>query len=62
MGDPRFVPIFAKDGAPVHTYYLASTPECADIESVLSDSPLSPLGSFDEDELQHFHLAQVILS
>jgi hypothetical protein len=60
-GDTRFAPIYAKDGTPVHTYYVASTPECAYIESVLHDIPLSPPGSFDEDELRYFHLAQVIL-
>jgi hypothetical protein len=60
-GDTRFAPIHAADGTWLDTYYVASTPECAYIESVLHDIPLSPPGSFDEDELQHYHLAQVAL-
>jgi hypothetical protein len=60
-GDTRFAPIRADDGSWLHTYYVASTPECAYIESVLHEIPLNPPGSFDEDELRFYHLAQVIL-
>jgi hypothetical protein len=60
-GDTRFAPICREDGTPVHTYYAASTPECAYMESVLHDIPLSPPGAFGVDELQYFHLAQFTL-
>jgi hypothetical protein len=36
-GDTRFAPISTGTGSPVHTYYLASTPECAYMESVLHE-------------------------
>ena len=42
-GDTRFAPIRADDGSWLHTYYVASTPECAYIESVLHEIPLNPL-------------------
>jgi hypothetical protein len=60
-GDTRFAPIHCEDGTPVHTYYAASTPECAYMESVLHDIPLSPPGAFNIDELQYYHLAQLTL-
>jgi hypothetical protein len=60
-GDTRFAPTRAEDETWVHTYYLASTPECAYIESVLHEIPLNPPGFFDEDELRYYHLAKVIL-
>lgn len=60
-GDTRFAPICREDGTPVHTYYAASTPKCAYMESVLHDIPLSPPGTFGVDELQYFHLAQFTL-
>jgi hypothetical protein len=60
-GDTRFAPISTDTGSPVHTYYVASTPECAYMESVLHEIPLSPPGVFDVSELQHYHLAQVVL-
>jgi hypothetical protein len=60
-GDTRFAPISTDTGSPVHTYYAASSPECAYMESVLHDIPLSPAGQFDVSELQYFHLAQVEL-
>jgi RES domain len=60
-GDTRFAPISTETGSPVHTYYAASSPECAYMESVLHDIPLSPRGQFDVSELQYFHLAQVQL-
>ena len=60
-GDTRFAPIYAEDGTPIHTYYAASTPECAYIESVLHDIPLSPPGSFDEEQLQYLKLTQIVL-
>ena len=60
-GDTRFAPISTETGSPVHTYYAASSPECAYMESVLHDIPLSPPGQFDVSELQYYHLAQVEL-
>jgi hypothetical protein len=60
-GDTRFAPITVGKGSSVHTYYVASTAECAYMESVLHEIPLSPPGEFEVDELQHYHLAQVIL-
>ena len=60
-GDTRFAPISTKGGTPVHTYYAASTPECAYMESVLHEIPLAPPGQFDVSELQYYHLAQVQL-
>ena len=60
-GDTRFAPILTDTGSPVHTYYAASTSECAFMESVLHEIPLSPPGVLDVSELQHYHLAQVVL-
>lgn len=60
-GDTRFAPISTETGSPVHTYYAASTPECAYMESVLHEIPLSPPGQIDVSELQYYHLAQVQL-
>jgi hypothetical protein len=60
-GDTRFAPIQREDGTPVHTYYAASTPECAYMESVLHDVPLLPPGAFNVDELRYFRLAQFTL-
>lgn len=60
-GDTRFAPISTDAGHPVHTYYAASTSECAFMESVLHEIPLSPPGVLDVSELQHYHLAQVVL-
>ena len=60
-GDTRFAPISTETGSPVHTYYAASSAECAYMESVLHEIPLSPPGQFDVSELQYYHLAQVQL-
>jgi len=60
-GDTRFAPILTETGAPVHTYYVASTPEAAYMESVLHDVPLSPPGMFEVASLGHFHLVQLRL-
>ena len=60
-GDTRFAPIATKAGSPVHTYYAASSAECAYMESVLHEIPLSPPGHFDVAELQYYYLAQVEL-
>jgi len=60
-GHTRFAPISTESGTPVHTYYAASTPECAYMESVLHEIPLAPPGQFDVSELQYYHLAQVQL-
>ena len=58
-GDTRFAPIAQADGTPVHTYYAASTPEAAYMESVLHDVSLSPPGLFEVDALRHYRLATV---
>lgn len=60
-GDTRFAPLRQPDGTAVHTWYAASTPEVAWMESVLHDVPLSPPGLFEVDRLRHFHLAKVRL-
>lgn len=60
-GDTRFAPLRTEDGGPVHTYYVASTPEAAFLESVLHDVPLSPPGMFEVDSLRHFHLVRMRL-
>jgi hypothetical protein len=60
-GDTRFAPIVTEAGTPVHTYYVASTPQAAYMESVLHDVPLSPPGMFEVASLTHYHLVQVRL-
>jgi hypothetical protein len=45
----------------VHTYYVASTPEAAFMESVLHDVSLSPPGVFEVASLAHFHLVRLRL-
>lgn len=60
-GASRFSPIRQADGTPVHTYYLASSFECALMESALHDVPLHPAGSFELDRLRHFHLVHLRL-
>ncbi len=60
-GDTRFAPIVSQTGATVHTYYVASTPEAAYMESVLHDVSLSPPGIFEVASLTHFHLVRVRL-
>jgi hypothetical protein len=58
-GASRFAPLFQADGSPVHTYYVASTIECAVMESVLHDVPLQPPGIFELDRLKHFHIVRL---
>ena len=60
-GDTRFAPIQAGDGTPVHTYYVASTPEAAYMESVLHDVSLAPAGMFEVASLRYFHLVRLRL-
>lgn len=60
-GDTRFAPILCEQGKPVHTYYLASSPEAAYMESVLHDVALSPPGMFEVATLTHFHLVRLRL-
>lgn len=60
-GDTRFAPIQCADGSPVHTHYAASTFDCAIMESVLHENPLSPPGVFYVDSLKHYHLARIEL-
>jgi len=60
-GDTRFAPIFTEAGTPVHTCYVASTPEAAYLESVLHDVSLSPPGMFEVASLAHYHLVQLRL-
>jgi hypothetical protein len=58
-GASRFAPLFQADGMPAHTYYIASTVECAVMESVLHDVPLHPPGTFELDRLRYFHVVQL---
>ena len=60
-GDTRFAPIFTEAGTSVHTYYVASTPEAAYMESVLHDVSLSPPGMFEVASLVHYRLVQLRL-
>lgn len=60
-GDTRFAPIVTEVGTPVHTYYVASTPEAAYMESVLHDVPLAPAGMFEVASLTHYHLVRLRL-
>ncbi|CBL43773.1 hypothetical protein HDN1F_01900 [gamma proteobacterium HdN1] len=60
-GDTRFAPIQEVDGTAVHTYYVASTPEAAYMESVLHDVPLAPAGMFEVASLRYFHLVRLRL-
>lgn len=57
-GDTRFSPITDAAGQVVDTYYLASTPDGAVMESILHDV-LIPGGFLDTAKLAHYHLAQV---
>lgn len=61
-GDTRFAPLAQADGTPVHTFYAASTPEVAYLESVLHDVALAPPGMFEVARLRHYFLAQVRLA
>ena len=60
-GQTRFAPITHEDSTSVHTYYLASTTECAYMESALHDVPLSPPGFFDTNDLINYHLVKLRL-
>ena len=60
-GDTRFAPLLDAGGTSIHTYYAASTTECAFMESVLHDVPLSPPGHFEVERLKHYHLVTLKL-
>lgn len=60
-GDTRFAPIKDGGGIAVHTYYAASRPDVAYMESVLHDTALSPPGVFEVATLVHYHLATIRL-
>jgi hypothetical protein len=60
-GDTRFAPIAQADGTPLHTYYVATTPEVAYMESILHDVVLSPPGLFEVGRLRYFHLVTLKL-
>jgi hypothetical protein len=60
-GDTRFAPLAQDDGAPVHTYYAASTRDAVYMESVLHNVSLSPPGVFEVASLRHFHLVKLQL-
>lgn len=60
-GDTRFAPVLNEAGLPVPTYYVASTPEAAYMESILHDMPLSPPGIFEVAALRYFHLVRLRL-
>lgn len=58
-GDTRFAPITLPNGETAHTYYAASTFDCAIMESVFHDVPLAPAGAFDVDRLEHYRIARI---
>jgi RES domain len=58
-GNTRFAPLMLTDGSPVHTWYGASTFECALMESVFHDIPLNPPGHLDTARLKDYHMAKV---
>jgi hypothetical protein len=60
-GDTRFAPLLDESGAPVLTYYAASTAEAAYLESVLHDVSLSPPGMFEVATLTHYSLVRLRL-
>ncbi len=60
-GDTRFAPILTEAGTPVHTYYVASTPQAAYMESVLHDVSLAPAGFFEVSSLAFYHLVRLRL-
>jgi hypothetical protein len=57
-GDTRFSPITDSAGQVVDTYYLASTPDGAVMESILHDV-LIPGGLLDTAKLVHYHMARI---
>lgn len=61
-GDTRFAPLTQPDSTPVHTYYAASTFNCAVMESVFHDVPLEPPGNFDLDKLGGYRIARIALT
>jgi hypothetical protein len=60
-GDTRFAPLTQPDSTPVHTYYAASTFNCAVMESVFHDVPLEPPGNLDLDTLSSYRIARITL-
>ena len=58
-GDTRFAPLALPDATPVHTYYAASTFNCAIMESVFHDVTLEPPGSFDLDTLSSYRIGRI---
>lgn len=58
-GDTRFAPVALPDGSFAHTYYIASTPSAAVMESVFHDVPLSPPGELSVSSLSGFHLVKL---
>lgn len=60
-GNTRFAPINLPDGSPVHTWYAASSFECAIMESLFHDVTLNPPGVFYLDRLTHYRIAKVLL-
>lgn len=60
-GNTRFAPIQLPDGSPVHTWYGASTFECALMESVFHDIPLNPPGHLDMARLADYRMTKVLI-
>ena len=61
-GESRFAPVYLANGAPVHTYYVASNAESAYMESILHDVSLAPPGLFEHASLDHHHLVKLRLT
>ncbi len=61
-GDTRFAPIKLPGGSVAHTYYVASTPRAAIMESVFHDVPLSPPGHISVSSLSGYYLVKLRLA
>lgn len=60
-GNTRFAPIHLPNGSAVHTWYGASTFDCALMESVFHDVSLNPPGYLDLARLDRYRVAKVAL-
>jgi hypothetical protein len=61
LGDTRFAPLAATRKKVVSTYYAASTPRAAYLESILHDVSLEPPGVVDLDTLRSYRIATIEL-
>jgi hypothetical protein len=61
LGNTRFAPIYALARKSVGTYYAASTPRAAYLESILHDVSLEPPGIVDLEVLGSYRIATITL-